>query len=75
MEKTVKDLKVSYDKGKTYVLASYDNAKSKSYPITRPLYYYYNNKVESKVKPFVDYVLSATGQKIVKEVGYIDMVK
>lgn len=75
MEKTVKDLKVSYDKGKTYVLASYENAKNKSYPITRPLYYYYNTKLESKVKPFVDYILSATGQNIVKEVGYIDMMK
>ena len=75
MEKTVKDLKVSYDKGKTFVPATYENAKNKSYPITRPLYYYYNTKVESMVKPFIQYVLSETGQKIVKEVGYIDMMK
>jgi phosphate transport system substrate-binding protein len=75
MEKTVKDIKVSYDKGKTYVAASYDNAKNKTYPIVRPLYLFCPGKTEAKLKPFVDYVLSPTGQKIVKEVGYIDVGK
>ena len=73
MEKTVKDVQVSYDKGKTYVPASVENAKNKSYPIVRPLFYYYANAVEKKVKPFVDYVLSPEGQKIVSEVGYIEL--
>ena len=73
MEKTVKDIKVSYDKGKTFIPGSYENAKNKSYPITRPLYYYYPAKVESLVKPFVDYVLSAEGQGIVDQVGYIKL--
>lgn len=75
METSVKDIKVSYDKGKTYVLASYENAKNKSYPIVRPLYYYYTTKMESQVRPFLDYVLSPVGQTIVKEVGYIDVSK
>lgn len=73
MEKTVKDVKISYDKGKTYVEASYENAKNKTYPIVRPLYYYYTTKSESKVKPFIDYILSDTGQQIVRSVGYIDL--
>jgi phosphate transport system substrate-binding protein len=73
MEKTVKDVKISYDKGKTYVEATYENAKNKTYPVVRPLYYYYTTKVESKVKPFIDFVLSDEGQRIVKEVGYIDL--
>lgn len=71
MEKTVKDIKVSYDKGKTYVEATVENAKNKTYPITRPLYYYYLTKDENKVKPFIDYVLSEEGQKLVADVGYI----
>jgi phosphate transport system substrate-binding protein len=75
VEKTVKDVKVSFDKGKTFTAASYDNAKNKSYPIVRPLFLFYTGKVESMIKPFVDYVLSATGQGIVKEVGYIDLGK
>lgn len=68
---SVKDLEVSYDGGKTYVLPSYENAKSKLYPIVRPLYYYYAKVDEGKVKPFIDFVMSAEGQSIVKQVGYI----
>lgn len=73
MDKSVKDVKISYDKGKTFTEATYENAKNKSYPIVRPLYYYYTTKNEAKVKPFIDYVLSEEGQRIVKEVGYIDL--
>ena len=71
MEKTVKGLKVSYDKGKTYVVPSAANAKNKTYPIVRPLYYYYLTKDAAKVKPFMGYILSAEGQKIVNDAGYI----
>lgn len=71
MEKTVKALQVSYDKGKTYVTPSIDNAKNKTYPIVRPLYYYYLTAMDKKVKPFVDFILSAEGQKIVLKEGYV----
>ena len=71
MEKTVKDIQVSYDKGKTYVPASFENAKNHTYPIVRPLFYYYNTSLEKKVKPFVDFILSPEGQKIVEQVGYV----
>jgi phosphate transport system substrate-binding protein len=73
VEPTVKALKVSYDKGKTYVAPSVENAMNKTYPITRPLYYYYLNSTEKAVKPFVDFILSADGQKIVREVGYVPL--
>ena len=72
MEKTVKDIAVSYD-GKTFVNASIKAAKDKTYPIARPLYYFYAGDMEAKVKPFVDYILSAEGQKTVEEVGYISV--
>ena len=71
METTVKDIQVSYDKGKTFVPASFANAKNKTYPIVRPLFYYYNTSLEKKVKPFIDYILSAEGQKVVEQVGYV----
>ena len=67
----VKALKVSYD-GKNFVEPTYANAKNKSYPVVRPLYFYYTKDREAKVKAFIDYVMSAEGQKWVKEVGYID---
>jgi phosphate transport system substrate-binding protein len=71
IEKTVKALKVSYDKGKTFVNPSVENAKNKSYPVTRPLFYYYVSDIEGKVKPFVDFILSDAGQKIVLDEGYV----
>ncbi len=71
LSKSVKDVKVSYDNGKTYVEASIDNAKNKTYPIVRPLFYYYEAKSEKKVKSFIDYILSPAGQKIVSEIGYV----
>lgn len=67
----VKPLHVSYDAGKTFVEPSFENAKNKSYPVVRPLFYYYEAKNATKVKAFVDYILSPEGQTIVKEVGYI----
>jgi phosphate transport system substrate-binding protein len=68
----VKDIAVSYD-GKTYVNSSVQAAKDHTYPIVRPLYYYYPLSKEASVKPFVDFVLSPEGQKIVDEVGYISL--
>jgi len=73
LTKDVKDIAVSYDKGKTFVNASVENAKNKTYPIVRPLFFYYPASKEKMVKPFVDFVLSADGQKIVNEVGYISL--
>lgn len=70
---SIKALKISYD-GKTYVDPTYANAKNKSYPVVRPLYFYYTKSTEAKVKSFVEYVMSAEGQKIVKAIGYIDVL-
>ena len=72
LNNSVKALKVSYD-GKNFVAPSVETAKNKTYPVVRPLFFYYEKKSEEKVKPFIDYVLSATGQKIVKEEGYIPL--
>ena len=71
LESDIKALKVSYDKGTTYVAPTVENAMNKTYPISRPLYYYYLTGIEKSVKPFVDFILSAEGQKIVREVGYV----
>jgi phosphate transport system substrate-binding protein len=71
LNSNVKAIHVSYDKGKTYVEPSVANAKNETYPIVRPLYYYYVTKAETVVKPFIDFVLSKEGQKIVAETGFI----
>jgi phosphate transport system substrate-binding protein len=71
LEKNVKALKVSYDGGKQYVAPSVAAAKNKSYPISRPLYYYYLKSIEKTVNPFVKFVLSAEGQQLVLKTGYV----
>lgn len=73
--KEVKSLAVSYDQGKTYVKPSVAAAQDKTYPISRPLFFFYDASAESKVKPFVDYILSAEGQKTVLEIGYVPLNK
>lgn len=73
LNKNVKPIHVSYDNGKTYTEPSVANAKNKTYPIVRPLYYYYDSKNEANVKPFINYILSPAGQKIVQEVGFVTL--
>lgn len=73
LNKDVKAVHVSYDGGKTFIEPSFANAKNKTYPVIRPLFYYYLGNSESKVKPFIDFLLSPTGQEIVDEVGYVDL--
>ena len=75
INKSIKAIEVSYDGGKTYTAPSYENAKNKTYPIVRPLFFYYLKKDEAKLKPFINYILSQEGQNIVKEVGYVDILK
>ena len=70
--KEVKDIAVSFD-GKTFTLATTENAKNKTYPIVRPLYFYYPSTKEASIKPFLDFILSPEGQKIVDQVGYIGL--
>jgi phosphate transport system substrate-binding protein len=74
LEKTVKAIEVSYDKGKTFVAPNVENAKSKKYPVTRPLFYYYLTTTEKSVKPFVNFILSKEGQKIVLDEGYVPII-
>jgi len=75
LEKDVKAIKLSNDKGKTYIAPNLATAKNRTYPVVRPLYYYYLNTVEKKVKPLVDFILSSEGQKIVEQIGYVPLPK
>lgn len=70
VSKKVKAVAVSYD-GKNYVAPNMVNAAKKTYPVIRPLFYYYNNKDKNKVSPFIQYVLSPEGQNLIKKSGYI----
>ncbi len=75
IEKDVKAISVSFDKGKNYVKPSMATAMNHTYPVVRPLYYYYLATNEKNLKPFVDYCLSTEGQKIVESIGYVPLTK
>ena len=66
----VKTLSVSYD-GKHYAAPTVESATNKTYPIVRPLYYYYNVKKKAEIDPLIQYILSPDGQDIIKKSGYI----
>lgn len=66
----VKSLSVSYD-GKHFAPPTMESATDKSYPIVRPLYYYYNTENAGQVNPLISFILSPAGQEIIKKSGYI----
>ena len=70
VNKRVKAIKVSYD-GKNFVYPSMATGRNHTYPIIRELYYYYTADKESVVKPFISYLLSDAGQRIVMKSGYV----
>jgi phosphate transport system substrate-binding protein len=73
LSQSVKAIHVSYDGGKKYVEPSIKTAKDNTYPIVRALYYYYTTNMKDKVSPYLDYVLSAEGQKIVEQIGFVTL--
>lgn len=70
VNKHVKALSVAYD-NKHFVYPSMETGRKRQYPIIRELYYYYTADKEKAVKPFIDYLLSSEGQKIVMKTGYV----
>lgn len=71
----VKAVAVSYDGGKNYVEPTKANALNKTYPIVRPLFLYYTLDKKNVAEPFLNYILSGEGQKIVSGIGYIELTK
>lgn len=66
----VKDCKVKKDANSPAYLPTAETIKSKAYPITRYLYMYLGSRPTGSTKKFIDWILSAEGQKICTQVGY-----
>lgn len=47
------------------------DVRDKSYPYSRPTFYYTNGAPAGNAKAFVDFTLSPKGQKIVEQVGFV----
>jgi phosphate transport system substrate-binding protein len=53
------------------VMASKATALDKSYPVARELYMFTNGEPQGKAKAYIDFILSAEGQKIAEEEGFV----
>jgi len=67
---STKAIELSID-GVKFTIPTITNVKNGEYPLSRALYYYTNGQPEGAVADFINYVLSAEGQAIVEDVGYI----
>ncbi len=69
----VKPLAIKRTAGDTGVKPSLETALNGTYPISRPLLFYTNGAPTGIIKAFIDYCLSADGQKEVTQVGYVPL--
>lgn len=65
INKTVKLLTVNG------IEATIENASSRAYPVSRPLYMYTNGKPTGQIARYISFVLSPAGQKLVAKDGYV----
>lgn len=66
----VRAVKVSYD-GKHFVYPTMETGRNHIYPIIRELYYYYTADRTKVVEPFLRFLLSGEGQRLVMRSGYV----
>jgi len=50
-----------------------ENVRDGDYPLSRYLYFYTIDIPDSRIKDFIDWVISPAGQRIVKHVGYVPL--
>jgi phosphate transport system substrate-binding protein len=68
---SVKSLQVKNTLEADPISPSVETVKSGAYPIARALHFYTNGTPAGEVKKMIDYCLSAAGQKIVLDTGYV----
>ena len=59
--------------GNACVNPSVATAVDRSYPIARPLFMYTNGEPQGEIKKYMDWIMSNTGQCIIKKKGYAPM--
>lgn len=70
VSKDVKALPIWYNADKV-IAPNLENVKSRAYPVSRNLYVITNGQPSGLAGDFINYILSADGQKIVADEGYV----
>jgi|WetSurMetagenome_2_1015567.scaffolds.fasta_scaffold110108_2 phosphate transport system substrate-binding protein len=68
----VKAVPIWYNANKI-IAPTIDNVKTKTYPVSRDLYVITNGQPTGLAGDFINYILSADGQKIVADEGYVTL--
>jgi len=61
---------IASEDGGTCVNPTVATASDSSYPIARPLFMYTNGEPQGEIKTYMDWIMSDTGQCIIKKKGY-----
>jgi phosphate transport system substrate-binding protein len=72
---TVKAIGIKKTANDTAVKPSVETALNKTYPISRPLFYYTNGAPVGIIKIYIDYCLSSIGQQEVLNAGFVPLSK
>jgi phosphate transport system substrate-binding protein len=75
LNNTVKALGIKKTANDTAVKPSVETALNKTYPISRPLFYYTNGAPTGVIKVYIDYCLSTEGQQEVLTSGFVPLAK
>lgn len=73
VDESVKSLGIKKTASDPAVLPSVATALDGTYPIARPLFYYTNGEPTGIIKAYIDYCLSAEGQQIVLDNGFVPL--
>jgi phosphate transport system substrate-binding protein len=71
----VRAVGISKKKGEPGVAPTLETATDGTYPIARPLYLYTRGAPTAPVQAFIDWTLSAPGQKVLQDIGYVPVPK
>jgi phosphate transport system substrate-binding protein len=71
--KGIRELAVRRSEYDTAYVPTMENIQSGQYPMSRYLYIYLRDTPEGVLNDFVDWILGAEGQAIVREVGYFPL--
>ena len=68
---TVSILGIKADEASPAVVASIEAVLDRSYTLARPLFFYVIGDITGDLKKFIDFVVGADGQKIVRDLGFV----
>ena len=70
----MKVIGVSVTDGANFITPSAETVNSGAYPIARDLYMYTNGQPEGSIKDYLDWIMTAEAQEIVKELGFVPII-